>query len=397
LGIFAIGAPFVAAFFHEPKLKLLTMALALNFPLGAIAVIQYTLLQKHMEFRRIGMFGMASCIGSGVVAVFAAWRGFGVWSLVAQQLSSTVIATILFVVFNPWRPTARFQMSALKHVLRFSLSVFSFNVFNYFIRNAGNVILGRSLGAVAVGLYNRSYSIMLLPLSFVSYRVGEVLFPAFCAIQESPKRVAHVYLRTIQVIGFLTFPMMIGLWALSDRFVLTVLGAKWAEIIPLLKVGCIVGMVESIGAMNGALYLGRGAAKLRLKVVLVIAPLSVAAMVVGLKWGVTGVMYGYAIYSLLITYPSIQIPVALVGLNLWDVTKALGGVFAAAVGMGVAVYFLAGAAPAGASWIWFVALVAAGAAIYLAIVWSFRVTAFQELTGLLSQQFKKLRAVPAGP
>ena len=393
--LFVAGAPLVAAFYGEPRLTLLIMVLALNFPLGTLALVQYSLLQKHMEFRKLGMVGMVSCIGAGAVGVFAAWRGMGVWSLVAQQLANTVIATGMFLVMHPWRPKKTFHRRALKDVLHFSLSVFSFNVFNYAIRNAGNLILGRGLGAVSVGLFTRAYSLMLLPLSFVSYRVGDVMFPAFSLIQDDPKRIARIYLRTISVIALVTFPMMVGLWALSDRFVLTVLGAKWAEIIPLLKVGCLVGMVESIGAMNGSLYLARGAVKLRLKVVFVIAPLSVVAMVIGLKWGVLGVMYGYATYSLLITYPSIQIPVALVGLNLWDVTKALAGVFVAAGAMGVAIYFLAGATPAGASWPWLLALVVAGAAIYTVIAWGCRLAAFRELTTLIGERLTKFRAKPA--
>ena len=390
--VFAAGAPLISALYQEPRLTLVTLALALNFPLGALATVQFTKLQKQMEFRKLGMVTFVACIGGGAVGVLCAWRGCGVWSLVAQQLTNTVIGTTLFLTFHPWRPKTGLHFRALKEMLGFSMAVFSFNVFNYAIRNAGNVLLGRGLGATSVGLFNRAYSLMLLPLSFVSYRVGEVLLPAFSLIQDDPKRIARIYLRTVSVIAFVTFPMMIGLWAVSDRFVLTVLGAKWVEIIPLLKLGAIVGMIESIGAMNGSLYLACGAAKLRLKVVLVITPLSVIAMAIGLKWGVIGVMVGYASYSLLVTYPTIVIPVSLVGLNLWDVTKVLVGALAAAIVMGVVVRMLSSMLPPGASWLSLIGLIVVGALIYAAITRICKLSAFHELTTLIGErlfQFQK--------
>jgi len=393
--VFAVTAPFVSAFYHEPRLTLLTMVLALNFPIGAITTIHYTLLQKRLEFRKLGIIGMTANLVSGGAAVVAAWFGLGVWSLVIQQLSSVFITSVFLLVYCPWSPKTGFHSYALKDMMRFSMSVFAFNVFNYFIRNAGNLILGRSLGAAAVGLYNRAYSIMLVPLSFVSYRVGEVMFPAFCLIQESPERMARIYLRMIRVIALITFPLMVGLWSVSDRFVLTVLGEQWTKIIPLLNAGSVVGMIESIGSMNGPIYLARGKANLRLKVVLVIAPLSVLAMVIGLKWGVQGVMYGYCIYSLLITYPSISIAVSLVGLTLWDVTKALSGILAAACAMGAAVYLATSLMPPGASWLWLGVQVAFGAVIYFGIVWGCRVEAFRDLAALLTEQLDKRRAVAA--
>jgi O-antigen/teichoic acid export membrane protein len=394
--VFAVTAPFVATFYHEPRLTLLTMALALHFPIGAFTAIHYTLLQKRLQFRILGIIGMTANLLSSVTALLAASYGLGVWSLIIQQLASALISTVFLLISCPWRPKTPFNKHALQDVMRFSLSVFAFNIFNYSIRNAGNLILGRSLGAVAVGLYNRAYSIMLLPLSFVSYRVGEVIFPAFCLIQESPDRIARIYLRTIRVIALVTFPLMIGLWSVSDRFVQTVLGGQWLDIIPLLKVGCFVGMVESIGGMNGPIYLACGKANLRLKVVLIIAPLSVLAMVIGLKWGVHGVMYGYGIYSLLITYPSILIPVSLVGLTLWDVTKALLGILAAACAMGAAVRLATLFMPPGASWFWLGAQVAFGAIIYLAIVSACRVEAFRELIALLKERLNQRRTLTVG-
>lgn len=393
--VFAVTAPFVATFYHEPRLTLLTMALALNFPIGAFTTIHYTLLQKRLEFRILGIIGMTANLLSSVTALVAARFGLGVWSLIIQQLSSGLITTVFLLISCPWRPKTAFHGHALKDLMHFSLSIFAFNLFNYSIRNTGNLILGRSLGAVSAGLYNRAYSIMLLPLSFVSYRVGEVIFPAFCLIQESPDHIARIYLRTIRVIALVTFPLMIGLWSVSDRFVLTVLGAQWLDIIPLLNVGCFVGMVESIAAMNGPIYLARGKANLRLKVVLVIAPLAVFAMVIGLKWGVQGVMYGYGLYSLLITYPSIFIPVSLVGLTLWDVTKALSGILAAACAMGAAVHLATMFMPPGATWFWLGVQVAFGAIVYLGIVSGCRVEAFRELTALLTERLNKPRALAA--
>ena len=115
------------------------------------------------------------------------------------------------------------------------------NSLNYWIRNADNLLIGKVLGTTELGLYTRAYTVMLLPLSQISGVLSRVMFPTLASIQGDRARSRQIYLRAISAIALFTFPSMLGLLVVADDFVLVVFGSKWSEMIPVLRVLCIVG------------------------------------------------------------------------------------------------------------------------------------------------------------
>ncbi len=136
---------------------------------------------------------------------------------------------------------------------------------------------------------------MLFPIQNISHVVSAVMFPSFSQIQGDKDRVRNVYLKLVRAVSLLTFPMMIGMFAVSDTFVLGVLGEQWKEIIPLFRIYCVTGLVTSIVTLTGSIYLSQGAANLQLRINMIIQPLIIVSLVVGLEWGLLGVVIGHAI------------------------------------------------------------------------------------------------------
>jgi PST family polysaccharide transporter len=174
---------------------------------------------------------------------------------------------------------------------------------------------------------------MLYPLSKVSSVIVNVLFPALSRMQDETLRLRQAYVRSISAIAFITFPMMIGLFAVSRDFVSVVFGEKWLAMLPVLDILCWVGMMQSIGTTLGTIYLSTGRIRTAFLLTLCSTPIFILSFVIGLRWGITGVALGYAIASAGLFYVGLRLAFAIVGLTFREFHRALAKPLAASVVM----------------------------------------------------------------
>lgn len=309
-------SPLIAAFYNRDILIPILSLLALGFLFNSFYTIQRSLLTKEMKFEKIAMVEIASTAIGGIVAISLAYRGYGVWSLVWQGLSATIIIAFLFWVTSDWRPMFKFNYNSIKSIMGFSLNLLGFSTVNYFSRNADYLLIGKFLGAEPLGYYTLAYKLMIYPLQNISDVITRVLFPAFSTIQEDDARFRNAYLRSTKFIAFVTFPIMFGLFAVADEFILTLFSSKWEPTIFLFKVLCFVGMLQSIGTTVGQIYLAKGKTDWMFKWGVFSAILIVCAIAIGLLWGIRGVAISYAIAALILAYPNFAIPFRLIELKV---------------------------------------------------------------------------------
>ena len=184
--VFGLLAPVIAIGFAEPLLKDVLWVLFLAFPIASLAAVHQALLEKASRFRPLAIIESTAAIGSLAGAFIAAWSGWGVYSLVLQTLLAAFISTVGLWVASKWRPAFRWEPNEIAGVFGYSGNLVGFNVFNYFIRNADNMLIGRFLGASELGYYSMAYRLMLWPLQNISSVVGRVLFPEFSRLQATP-------------------------------------------------------------------------------------------------------------------------------------------------------------------------------------------------------------------
>ncbi len=387
--IFMMCAPWIAKFYKEPILFPLTILISVNFFIGSLGVVQDALFQKHINFKVLAIVDIAALILSGGVAIIMSLLGFGVWSLATQSILFTVIWLTLIWYVSDWRPTFLFDWEAVRELLGFSINLLGFNTFNYWVRNADNLLIGRFFGSSALGVYSKAYSIMLFPLSNLSRVIGRVMFPAFSIIQEDKQRISRIYLRITRNIALISFPLMSGLLAVSDSFVLAVFGSQWSGMIPILKIFCVVGMIQSIVTLNGNIYLSQGRADLQFKVGSIIGVLGVIAIIIGLRWGIKGVAYAYGTFSLFAVYPSIRIAVSLIGMTFTEVLANLYSVFCCTGVMATAVWLLGFTLPISwPYWAYLLVQVPFGIIVYLSLIHFFKVQAYIETFELVKEQWQ---------
>ena len=383
-------APLVARFYSEPRLKLLTMLISINFFIGSLNIVHRALLNRSMDFRRLAIIETTAATIAGTAAIILAFIGFGVWSLVWQMIISTAIGVVMMWQTSRWRPRLCLNTKAIGELFGFSGNLLGFGVFNYWVRNSDDLLIGKFIGSAALGVYSRAYSIMLMPLRQLSATVGKVMFPALSKIQDDKARVKEIYLRTICIIALIAFPMMLGLLVVADSFVLALLGYKWSEVIPLLRMFALLGMVQSIGTTVGWIYNSQGRTDLQLRWGMRAGGLLILSIVIGVLLGsIKSVALCYVVMSgVILVYPNFAIPGKLINLTFGEVVRNLSSIFACASLMSVGVYLLGLTLFSGQPHLGKLLLqVSCGILLYILLIELFKVRAYTELKDLFREQW----------
>ncbi len=386
-GIVVLIAPWVALFYREPEVVPVLRVLSFSFVVSGLSIVQQALLARQMAFDRLARIELSSSAIGGAVGIGMAVLGMGVWSLVGQALSGAVVTTLLLWLASSWRPQRKLEWVKVHSVASFSLNLSGFNIFNYFARNADNLLIGRYLGTTALGYYSLAYRLMLYPVQNIYEILGRVLFPAFSQIQDDDARFRRAYLLVCAAISIITFPLMLGLLVVAKPFVAAIFGPRWRPVATLLMILAPVGMIQSIGTTVGHIYMAKGRTDWMFRWGLAAGSLAVTSFVVGLSWGITGVATAYAIASFLLLYPNFAIPFRLINLPMRDLAVALWPVLVCSLIMSGAVILLRlGLTWMGITnpWLILISVGLGGMAIYGGLVLWKKPPVMRDLVGLLS-------------
>lgn len=389
--IIGISAPLVASFYNEPALIDLTRFIALQFFISSLNTVQRSILQREMDFHKLTVAQISTQVISGGIAVTLALLGFGVWSLAWQSLISVGADVVLIWKLSSWRPKFIYEGKAVRDLLKFSSNLLGFNIINYWARNADDLLIGRFVGSAGLGIYTRAYSMMLLPISQVTYVLSQVMFPALSRIQDDKERVKRIYLQANRIIGLVSMPMMCGLFVVAEPFVISLFGEKWAEVIPVLQILCFVGIKQPLESTTGWIFQSQNKTDIQFRWNIIVSTVTILAFIIGLKWGVIGVATAYAIRSYIIWYPSIRIPGRIINMTFSEFVRNVSGVFLCSVVMAVLVYIVGEIVPA--SWpilILFTVQVIAGILFYVLLIHSFGLKAYKETKRLMFESFGTL-------
>jgi PST family polysaccharide transporter len=328
----------IAAFYHQPALVTVILVVAAVPPVSALGSIPRALLTRRLEFRPV-FVADAVALGIGAaVTITAALAGAGALSLAYGLASQTVAQSAGLWLRCRWLPVRHPDWHELRALWSYSGNLLGFNLVNYWARNADNLLIGRLLGPLALGFYERAYLLMLYPISQIMATLGRVMVSAMCRMGDDRARVGTAFLRSIGSLSLICTPLMFGLAVLAEPFVVTVFGEHWRPMIPVLRILALVAALQSVVAPVGFIYQSQGRTRLMFGVGSANAVVLLSAIVTGVLLGdITTVAACYAAAVVLIAVPTIVIPIRLLGLRLRQVVAAVGGSFAAAAAMAVVI------------------------------------------------------------
>lgn len=396
--LFVLIAPYLAAFFAEPRVTAVARILSLTFVVAALGIVPRALLQRRMAFRSLAGMEIVAALISGGAALTLAVLGFGVWSLVAQSLVAAAIMSTLAFRVAAFTPERIYSSAAVRELLGYSANLFAFNFVNYWSRNADNLLVARLIGSAALGIYSRAYSLMLMPITQVIRVIARVMFPTLAAVQQDQDRVRRIFLRVLRMIMLITAPMMVGLLVVADSFVLALLGDRWADVIPVLRILCVVGVLQTISNPVGWIYQSQGRTDLLFRWGLGSSVVIVAAIAIGASQKtVEAVAWAYLIANVILIYPCIWIPGRLVSMKVGDVFRAVAAPVACALVMGILVWVISGLLWGLPSGVRLALQVGAGVLVYSLLVPFLCSSAFKDLTSMVREQRERRLARAVSP
>lgn len=330
-------APLGAAFFDEPTLVPVLRVMGAGFVIASLGAVPRGLLTRDLAFHRMAKPQLAAVTAGGVGGILLAWNGFGVWSLVAQHLLRVSVETAGLFAASRFRPRWRVHARDLSAVARFSINLSGFNVLGYVIQNVDNLVIGRFLGASALGLYDIAWRLIQYPVLTVSDVVSRTMLPALSRMQEDDARLGRAYIRAGAAIAVITLPVFAGMFVLARPFILAALGPKWESAAVLLAILAPVGLAQSLGSTTGNLYVAKGRTDLLLWWGVFAGVVTTGGMFVGLLGGLVGVAVARLVLNTLLSPLNFWIALRVVGVRLRELGRALAPLALSALLMALAV------------------------------------------------------------
>lgn len=312
-----IGVAIPAAnLYGEPDLAPVVGWLALSFPLHGLNVVQDALLRRRMEFRILAMRSIVAAVVGGLVGIGMALSGFGVWSLVGQQLSTTVTTTAVLWMATDWRPALRFSWPHAKELLSFGLNVMGVNLLNVVNWHADDFLIGLFLGPVQLGYYSVAYRIPRMLTRSLTNSVSSVALPAFSKLQGSKERTQRAFLTGTRINAVVAFPVFVGTALIAPEFVTGVLGDQWSPSIPVLRVLAFIGLWHSVAYFHPPVMVAMGKPQWDLGLTFLSAVTNVMAFAIAVRWGIVAVAAAFVIRAYLLAPLPLMAVRSLTGLRI---------------------------------------------------------------------------------
>lgn len=327
----------IAHAFRNDEVRPLLWVLAPSFPITSVGAVPRALLERKSAFSIVASIEITVAVLGFIVTAFSAWLGAGAMSFIYGTLAMAVVSTTAMWIASKWMPNKPAGSDRLRRLLTFSGNLSAFNFINYFARNADSFVIGRYLGAAALGIYSNAYKVMLFPLQNMTYVANRALYPVMCRL-ENPAEMRSLYMKSVSLIALLTAPLMAGIFVLREPFIDVFLGRRWHEAAAILQWLAPIGFVQSIVSTTGTVYMVRGRTDVLLQIGVFNAALQVISFFIGVQWGVLGLAACYFIANVIGAIPALHLALKQLDGRFLDVARDTWVALASALAMAFVVW-----------------------------------------------------------
>lgn len=297
--IFYISAPWVARFYDSPELTALMRVVCLSVVFNSLAVVQRALLTVNIDFKTQAKASLTAAIISGIVGIGMAYAGFSYWSIATQQLVNLGLNTLLLWIFARWRPCRTYSWASFRELFAFGSKLMASGLLDVVYRNMYLLVIGKVFTASSLGHYTRAQQFAEFPSSNLTGIMQRVTYPVLCQIQDDDERLAQIYRRFLRVSAFIVFPLLTGLSAVAQPFILLLLKEQWLFAATLLQIICFSMMWYPIHAINLNLLQVKGRSDLFLKLEIIKKLLALAVLCITVPMGLVAMCVGQIFSSII--------------------------------------------------------------------------------------------------
>lgn len=291
------SSPLIADFMGQPVLKWLMRLVCLVLLFNSLGMVQLAKLKKELNFKAIAKATLYANILSAIVGISMALLGFGVWALAVQMVMIYMFRTLFFWVESDWQPSFIFSKQSFGELFNYGYKLLLSALIDKTFRNIYLLIIGKLFMAKDLGYYTMARRFQRVPVESLALIVGSVTFPAFSKIQNEEEKLLFGMRKTLKLLVFINFPLMLGFAAVAHPFFLFVLGEKWLPVVPYFQLFCFSGMLYTLHTTNLSILQVKGRTDIFLKLEIMKKSIAALAILIGLNWGILGLIWGQVITS----------------------------------------------------------------------------------------------------
>lgn len=294
--LFALS-PFIADFFNTPILKDLIKVMSLNMFINSFVIVHGTKLTHSVDFKTQTIVGLIASIVSGASGIVLAYNGLGVWSLVLQNLMSTIIRGILLIGVTKWLPKKEFSKTSFKYLYTFGSKILAAGLLHTIYANMTTMIIGKFYSAKDLGFYSRGEGLATYPSSNITAILQSVTYPVLSKIQDDDERLIGAYRNLISMTSMVIFFGMFLLMVLAKPLIVTLLTDKWLDSVLYLQVFCLAYMFDHLCVLNLNILYVKGYSNLVLRLEVIKKAISISMIVAAIPFGVLAICISRALYT----------------------------------------------------------------------------------------------------
>ncbi len=319
-------APWIAWFFEQPCLTDLSRLIFLAFFISSFGISTQAYLTKNMMNREIAIVNLCALVCSGMVAVILAFKGFSYWSLAWQQIiNSAVLVTGRFFVVK-WRPSLKIDFSPIRRTYKFALNILITMILNTVNNNILTFVFGKLFTKTpeVVGNFFQAFKWNNMAHQVVGGMIGQVAQPVLVNVRgEEQEREIRIFRKMLRFTAFLAFPALFGLSLISNEFILSTIGEKWAASVPLLRILCIGGAFMPFYSLYSNLIISQGRSDVNLWLNTVQIVLQMVLILLTYRQGIIAVVWAYTLLNVVWLAVWLIYAKKLIGISLLSMLKDL--------------------------------------------------------------------------
>ena len=248
--ILFVSAPAIARFYNIPLLCDVLRVQGLVLFIYAFNIVQRNQLRKKLNFKLLSIVTITTSVTSLVVTIFMAYRGFGVWALVVQNLITAAIPAIVFWFFVKWRPIWIFSKKSFKELFSFGVYMFLTHLINQFSSKLGRLMIGKLYSPIILGYYSKAAGTEELASRSISSIMTQVTYPLYVQVQDDMVAMKNMIKRLTMTLSYVTFPMIFILMLCAKPLFILLYSDRWLQSVPYFQVLCLIGLSSCLQSVN---------------------------------------------------------------------------------------------------------------------------------------------------
>lgn len=331
-------APFIADFYEQPVLTNIIRVYCLTIVMTSFSAVQLARLTKQMDFKAQAVIAIPAAVMGGVVGIWMAYSGYGVWSLVWSGITTAVVSTIQMWWYSNWKPRLEFSRSRFSKHFNYGYKLTLSDLLNRIFNNIFLIVIGKYFSAAQVGFYTRAETMKQLPVTNISRALDKVTFPLFVSIQNDEARLKRVYKKLMLMVVFVISPVLIFLAVLAEPVFVFLFTEKWLPAVPYFQILCTTGILFPLHSYNLSILNVKGRSDLFLKLEVIKKIIIVLTILIAIPFGIMALLYGQVLISLLAFFINARYTSRFISYTGWEQLKDVFPILLLALFGGTAIF-----------------------------------------------------------